>query len=924
MRERTFWRSRLGAAFRTGWACFIAGLTLQLSNMLVDWVTFPVFCYVIAVTVVGEATFGKALEDAAGVIRGTIQGIGMTILVMQLLSPEKISIGVAVACISVSSFIITYPRNAHLLSKRVALAHSGIIYITAVVQKEKMDEILFPLKLAGTTVMGAVCAVVALSVPFPRLAVFQVHSQSKLSARIASQHLRVMVDAFCSTKFSRASALNLQARSLEKLGSNVHAEITSRKGGMCWESRGFQCCRMKDLDHLTESLSSLREDLIGMELALQSDLGSPRRPLHGMLKDTLICITDWACLALRHACTLKTASHKKIIIEEGQKVLRAFHEELSNAQQKVVMAIREFPENVLGDILRGGGRISDQWEVACNVVEPTVEAEAAAFLFLFNLEKFMEKTMHILQQKSGGLPLCSTSPEANMGHPLSIKVVSNNDQRKACKRCTNNSEIPKKAVNAKNNPSPQLNSAIIRRGIQFICSCKVDREQLLTAFKMSLAMAIGAFIGFWFNKSKGYWADITLALGFTGAAKGGSFKVATLRTLGTVSGSIYGLLVVLATADVPVIRLLALIPWVVFTSFLRQSKLLGYAGAVSALTGAIVILARKNKDSTDEEFTVVRIVEAFMGMTSFILVELLVFPRRARKMVRAEVEEGLLRVSEVVMEVGEVAICKGEYCEGCRVVVMEEMRAKEKVLRKALRKQNELVKEASEEPQFWFEAFPVKLWSKVVEEQEKVVAFLRFVMILAVQPPSMSLPPLLGQSVRRLLTQDVASRLTVLATSLCPTTQEEASSTNNQEISIQHGAPRVHINNDIGNLPLHWDSHFSHTLHGYAPCHTPSHTQPISTHLAHASLLNILYTTPPLSPSRSPPPSVVIPLAAPTSTPTPPNPHVYNPLFLSVGALTFSLQAILHHTHRLQQVIHELLQEENPWNLIDLSTHNPH
>jgi hypothetical protein len=180
MHEAVFWRSRLAAAMRTAWACLMAGAILQLGSghaAAASWVTFPIFAYVMAVTVVGESTLGKAMQDTAAVATGTLQGVGMGLLVLQLLPPAAgcfSNAAVAVALVAASSFLITLPSSPHILHKRVALAHSGILYVTAAVQQQRMEPLLFPLRLAGTTVVGATCGMLALLLPLPHLAVLQV------------------------------------------------------------------------------------------------------------------------------------------------------------------------------------------------------------------------------------------------------------------------------------------------------------------------------------------------------------------------------------------------------------------------------------------------------------------------------------------------------------------------------------------------------------------------------------------------------------------------------------------------------------------------------------------------------------------------------------------------------------------------------
>ena len=188
MHEAVFWRSRLTAAMRTAWACFMAGGIIQVGSSHVQWVTFPIFAYVMAVTVVGESTLGKAMQDTVAVCTGTLQGVGMSLVLLQLLPPANCfsNIGVSIALVAATSFLITYPSSSHILHKRVALAHSGIIYVTAAVQQQHMQPVLFPLRLGGTTIVGATCGMLALLLPLPHLALLQVtHASLSLSLSLS-------------------------------------------------------------------------------------------------------------------------------------------------------------------------------------------------------------------------------------------------------------------------------------------------------------------------------------------------------------------------------------------------------------------------------------------------------------------------------------------------------------------------------------------------------------------------------------------------------------------------------------------------------------------------------------------------------------------------------------------------------------------
>lgn len=445
---------------------------------------------------------------------------------------------------------------------------------------------------------------------------------------------------------------------------------------------------------------------------------------------------------------------------------------------------------------------------------------------------------------------------------------------------------------------------------------------------MSLAMAIGAFLGFWFSNRKGYWADITLALGFAGASKGGSFKVAVLRTLGTVSGSVYGLMVVLTTFNFPVLRLIALIPWIVFTSFLRKSQLFGYAGAVSALTGAIVILARTNKNSTDQEFTVIRIVEAFLGMAAFVVVEMLVLPQRAASMVKPDISSGLGELQQFVANIFELFSDEPcELCEGSKAI--HELKHKEKKLHKIISCQNQLVKEASEEPQLWFAPFPLKIFSKVMEEQGHILEMLHFCItvledikciadkakvpmdkLLVLQAPLKAAMSIMEENVvptlgflGKVLALEAQELIPVQKSSVC---RLEAILTKS---SIHKGCKFCgkHLESlmtsdknrsvfKLMDVAAQEGRHFMEAFEKGA-IHVECELQAsISRSSASCACLHIGSNATNYSYEQC----------------------MSNTLSLSLGTLAFAMTGLLHHTTQLEKVVYGLLQEENPWTLIDV------
>ncbi|MCO5569100.1 hypothetical protein L7F22_022807 [Adiantum nelumboides] len=1079
VQEEVFWRSRLSTAFRTGWACLMAGIILQVGSMHVQWVTFPIFGYVMAVTVVGESTAGKAMRDALAIVTGTAQGIGISLVVLQLLPPTSCfkNIGAAVACIAITSFFVAIPKRTpttNILHKRIMLAHCAIIYVTAVVKREKMDTVLFPLQIAGTTIVGATCGALALVLPYPRFAISEIHSNTKLAARITSERLRVLIDAFSASNAARASAL--------------HKELTlALQDDMGWEIKRLLYTSDK-LQYVTRGLSSVRRNLVGMELALRAESGSPtgtskqRKLLGRTMKDSLVYITDWVSLALKHASTdikqYSAASHA-LITEEGSEVLSSFNEALAytNQQGGYALATEELQfvnsnvrtcdsddENHDAQLNRYNSHHDDadhdsnfscsdseMVETMCNAAKEQLEYrvaagdvhredisalfkdiptndghhsahgssfsgniidhmrdfncksqsmgpsflshtmgallsfgdQAAASFFLFNIKKFVQGTQHLLQssfsqsalpgaleqskllkvkvidsasdnqnvqlqpnshtkvlvsssERPHFLPSCGFNPQFATSHMKALppeNFSAHQKTQRLCKKCSANSPSSGSKHAKQKNPSNMFSLDQLLAGLEFF---KPNSQQLRAAFKLSLAMALGGFLGFWFNNSKGYWADITLALGYTGVAKGGSFKVAVLRTLGTVSGSIYGLMVVLATFNFPAMRFVALIPWVVFTSFLRQSKIFGYSGAVSAFTGAIVILARTNKDSTDQEFTVIRIVEAFLGMASFVMVEILVMPRRAASMVKPEIISGFSKLQEFIS-----AICSAYSSEDCDICggskTVEELQSKEEKLRKAINSQNALVKEAAEEPQFWFAPFPEKIFAKVMEEQRNMLEMLHFSVAVFEEIKQITgeakvpMDKLLQTPLKSAITmmeERVVPTLAVLARALAVDEQVFPTPNTRCTLPVFDSSAKSKFNADKNHKFVELESlmrsdsiikNNSISKHSQYVDMVASQDRKIMDAFE-KGVLNVANELAVLEANITVLPGSSTGQVSTKSSSAICPPQCFdtfsNILFLSLGTLAFAMNRMLHHVTQLEKVVHELLQQENPWILV--------
>ncbi|GKV30018.1 hypothetical protein SLEP1_g38886 [Rubroshorea leprosula] len=168
-------------------------------------------------------------------------------------------------------------------------------------------------------------------------------------------------------------------------------------------------------------------------------------------------------------------------------------------------------------------------------------------------------------------------------------------------------------------------------------------ERLVFAFKCSISLGLAVLLGLIYTKKNGYWSGLTVAISFA-AGRQATFTVANARAQGTAMGSIYGIICSFIFHKFVDLRFLPLLPWIIFSSFLRHSRMYGQVGGISAVIGALLILGRTNY-GTPTEFGIDRITEATIGILCLIMVELLLQRVRAATLAKTELSRclGLLQ-----------------------------------------------------------------------------------------------------------------------------------------------------------------------------------------------------------------------------------------------------------------------------------------
>lgn len=259
-----------------------------------------------------------------------------------------------------------------------------------------------------------------------------------------------------------------------------------------------------------------------------------------------------------------------------------------------------------------------------------------------------------------------------------------------------------------------------RRITEVVKNLIPSNHNLTFAFKSSLSLGLAVLFGLIYNKENGYWSGLTIAISFV-TGRQPTFSVANARGQGTAMGSIYGILCCFIFQRFEDLRFLPLIPWVVFSYFLRHSRMYGQAGGISADIGALLILGRRNY-GPPSQFTVARIAEATIGLICFIIVEILLSPSRAATLAKSELSQSLTTLRDCIGQIRTITPNKREMSSSSYEALID----KQKKLKSIVCQLEEFIAEAELEPNFWFLPFHRDCYHKILESLSRMADLLLF------------------------------------------------------------------------------------------------------------------------------------------------------------------------------------------------------
>lgn len=167
----------LSSAFRTALACtIVGGATLYGPASFEHQVALPAFSYVTVVLIMMDATLGDAWRACWLALYATAQSVGPAILSLWLMGgPGQLSKATTSIAVAAAAFVVVLPERTHLVAKRIALGQIVLVYVVGYIDKEHAGTIMHPVHVAASTAVGVLACVLALLLPFPKLATHEVN-----------------------------------------------------------------------------------------------------------------------------------------------------------------------------------------------------------------------------------------------------------------------------------------------------------------------------------------------------------------------------------------------------------------------------------------------------------------------------------------------------------------------------------------------------------------------------------------------------------------------------------------------------------------------------------------------------------------------------------------------------------------------------
>lgn len=706
---------------------------------------------------------------------------------------------------------------------------------------------------------------------------------------------------------------------------------------------------MPALNNLIDGLSRLNLHIAGMEYSLQSDhlLRSPPT-LRDTMKESLLVLAEENSHLLARATGVTVFSHwclnpqEPARIEDGKEALFLFEETFMYARKKAFYTSDEptMVDNILsGACVLDGLPMRGMANSRCSSTDtddiPSSSkgrfmARATTYFFLFNVKLYTEQAMQLVdpfyrpvrEHKAPGLKKWIPGLEQRLS--LANAAAASADSSRATESSGSGSAAAAAEMAHGRAPAAaqigcnlctqvrvrkDLESGFSFRFYRAFRSCiQPNTKQMKGALKISIALMLATVFGALDLKGDSHqvWAATTVCY-IIGYHQGGAFRIALQRFQGTTIGAIFGYLAIRGSGSQGFVIMIVITLWTVCTNIVKHSKMHGYSGGCAGSTAVGMMLGDPPEDI--QTYAVQKITQTFIGVLSYVLVELLVFPDRARNLVKTELVHNIVRLRDAVAEVVDMYTGARAGCLECRHRRVDEITKLERHLRKDLDHQTHLQEEAGLEPDLWWVPFPGDVYSKIAAIQGRMLDLLVF-MLCCLQASSdeeyddhmqMLLEPL--QISLTMLKDEVASTLNLLHKLLddhsrkrpgmlernccCCRVSVTFQTADDLESSLSTSEPSEPTMHPIRVL-----DNRRRTVEG-TPLTLKSSME--SFEHVYESVFEEIIADSKKQGGRI----------------------VNNSVMLSISSLSFCLHALLRETVELEKAVYNLLQAEQPWSVLD-------
>lgn len=295
------WRERLGSAFRTAIACTIIGCTaLYGPEPVRHQIQYPSVAYVTAILIVSDATLGTTIRGSWNAFCATVLVVPSTVLCLWLVGPDRFTETSAAVAVSLSAFLVALPECLPILAKRLAFVQIVIIYVGAVVRGPDAGPVTHPVHIAACTALGASASVLALILPYPRLAVTEVKKQFQIYTENASERSSLYMKAFLSEDKPTAQDLISQAEPIAISGTKLLGHINVIQEGVKWDRYCVQDFKSSFVK-MGDRLDNIETPIKGMKMALANIPSFPVDVINEDLETILQSGRVQQMLKLEHA-----------------------------------------------------------------------------------------------------------------------------------------------------------------------------------------------------------------------------------------------------------------------------------------------------------------------------------------------------------------------------------------------------------------------------------------------------------------------------------------------------------------------------------------------------------------------------------------------------------------------------------------------